>query len=103
MQPEAPWHPVQPLSTGPSKPKPLVSNYLFAALLGKTAQVSGYEFKSHPITVATTEADEAIASCDFLKIMGISNEKGAKGMTLASFDHFASSDFNVQLRSCTQD
>ena len=29
------------------------------------------------IAVATTEADEAIASSDFLKIMGISPPKGA--------------------------
>ena len=29
------------------------------------------------IAVATIEADEAIASSDFLKIMGISSQKGA--------------------------
>ena len=29
------------------------------------------------IAVVTTEADKAIASSDFLKIKGISNEKGA--------------------------
>ena len=37
------------------------------------------EFKPwyNGIAVATTEADEAIASSDFLKIMGISSPKGA--------------------------
>ena len=29
------------------------------------------------MAVATTEADEAIVSSDFLKIKGISNQKGA--------------------------
>ena len=51
------------------------------------------------IAVATTGADEAIASSDFLKIMGISPKKGATRVILVSFDHFASSDFNVWLRS----
>ena len=51
------------------------------------------------IAVATTEADEAIASSDFLKIMGTSPQKGANRMILVTFDHFTSSDFNVWLRS----
>ena len=53
------------------------------------------------IAVATTEADEAIASSDFLKIMGISPQKEPTGVILVSFDHFALSDFNVWLRSCS--
>ena len=51
------------------------------------------------IAVATTEADEAIASSDFLKIIGISPQKEPTGVILVSFDHFALSDFNVWLRS----
>ena len=50
------------------------------------------------IAVAAIEADEAIASSDFLKIMGISPQKEPTGVILVSFDHFASSDFNVWLR-----
>ena len=38
--------------------------------------------------VATTEADEAIASSDFLKIMGIFPQKEPTGVILVSFDHF---------------
>ena len=52
-----------------------------------------------PIAVATTEADEANASSDFLKIMGISQKKEPTGVILVSFDHFAPTDFNVWLRS----
>ena len=51
------------------------------------------------VAVATTEADEAIASSDFLKIIGLSPQKEPNGVILVSFDHFASSDFNVWLRS----
>ena len=54
------------------------------------------------IAVATTEADEAITSSDFLKIMGISFQKGANWGDSGQFwslVHFASSDFNVWLRS----
>ena len=36
---------------------------------------------------------------DFLKIMGISPQKEPTGVILVSFDHLASSDFNVWLRS----
>ena len=56
--------------------------------------------KPWSIAVATTEADEAIASSDFLKIMGISPQKEPTRVILVRFDHFASSDFNVWLRSC---
>ena len=49
--------------------------------------------------VATTEADEAIASSDFLKIIGIAPQKGANLGDSCQFDHFASSDFNVWLWS----
>ena len=50
------------------------------------------------IAVATTEADKAIASSDFLKIMGISQQNEPTGVILVIFDHFASSDFIVWLR-----
>ena len=43
-----------------------------------------------------------MASSDFLKIMGISSQKGANRVIVVSFDHFASSDFNVWLRSSLQ-
>ena len=46
------------------------------------------------IAVATTEADEAIPSSDFLKIMGIPPQKETTGVILVSFDHFTSSDFD---------
>ena len=52
---------------------------------------------SGTIAVATTEADEAIASSDFLKIMGSFPQKEPTRVILVSFDHFASSDFNVWL------
>ena len=47
------------------------------------------------IAVATIEEDEAIASSDFLKITGISAQNEPTRVILVSFDHFASSDFNV--------
>ena len=47
------------------------------------------------MAVATIEADEAISSSDFLKIMGISPQKDPTGVILVSFDHFAWSDVNV--------
>ena len=50
------------------------------------------------IAVATIEADEAMASSDFLKIMVFPPQKEPTGVILVSFDHFASSDFNVCLR-----
>ena len=49
--------------------------------------------------IATIEADEAIASSDFLKIMGFPPQKEPTGVILVSFYHFALSDFNVWLRS----
>ena len=52
------------------------------------------------IAVATIEADVAIASSDFLKIMVFPSKKEPTGVFLVSFDHFASSDFNVWLLSC---
>ena len=51
------------------------------------------------IAVATTEADKAITLSDFLKIMGISTDGYFPGVILVTFDHFASSDFNVWLWS----
>ena len=55
------------------------------------------------ITIATTEADKAIALSDFLRIMGIYPPKGANRgdscQFCVSFDHFTSSDFNVWLWS----
>ena len=50
------------------------------------------------IAVATIEADEAVTSSDFLTIIGIALPKGANRVILVSFDHFASSDFNVWLQ-----
>ena len=51
-----------------------------------------------PIAVATTEADEAIASSIFVQIMGIPLKKLLVGVILIIFGHFASSDFKVWLR-----
>ena len=53
------------------------------------------------MAVATTEADEAIASSVFFQIMGIPLKKLLAGVILVIFGHFASSDFKVWLRSCS--
>ena len=56
----------------------------------------------HTMAVATTEADEAVASSVFVQIMGIPLKKLLAGVILVIFGHFASSDFKVWLRWCTR-
>ena len=51
------------------------------------------------MAVATTEADEAIASSVFVQIMGIPLKKLLAGVISVIFGHFASLDFKVWLRS----
>ena len=67
-------------------------------LLAKNLIRKGVEKRDEAssIAVATMEADEAIhlifsESCVFLS----PTQKGPTGVILVSFDHFASSDFNV--------
>ena len=50
------------------------------------------------MAVATTEADEAVASSVFVQIMGIPLKKLLAGVILVIFGHLASSDFKVWLR-----
>ena len=59
-----------------------------------------FQDKMHKIhiAVATTEADEAIASSVFVQIMGMPLKKLLVGVILIIFGHFASSDFKVWLR-----
>ena len=52
------------------------------------------------MAVATIEADEAVASFDFVQIMGTPLKKLLVRVILVIFSHFASSDFKVWLRWC---
>ena len=56
----------------------------------------------YTMAVATTETDEAIASSVFVQIMDTPLKKLLAMVILVIFGHFASSDFKVWLRSCTQ-
>ena len=50
------------------------------------------------MTVATIDADEAVASSVFVQIMGTSLNKLLVRVIMVIFGHFASSDFKVWLR-----
>ena len=52
------------------------------------------------MAVATTEADEAVASSVFVQIMGIPLKTLSVGVIFVIFGDFASSDFKVWLRPC---